>query len=372
MYLFFSFAINHINIQDFMAKEVWLHIHYTENIKNKVRAREILPERFVLLEGSLISLEYDLIPKGTIMYAKSIDNENYITHNNYLDILEESKEYTYVYEILTSTIPYIFDFEKMIVPALKKHHFSYEIKSNKYLLIHILEEDYPTINSIFEKLNYAPKEIDMYDFGAKKYEVSKSVVWEKVKEIISTYGKWIFLPSFSFIFIGRFIRSANIQFSLDKLLQILWDSFTFGAVFSLGFFLFIEWGLWSQEAFFEKRYISPAYLAKMKQLKTFVNKHKFLFFRDRWKGYFEGFLVEIKISYDYVYQIDYYVQAPVTKDLYYNLEKLRKDYHHYHELNYVCVYTNVSLGISYPKVKEMETHLSEMITQIQNIQVKHY
>lgn len=60
-----------------MTQEIWLHIHHTENIKDKVRAREILPERFVLLESSLISLEYDLIPKGTIMYAKKLDDESY-------------------------------------------------------------------------------------------------------------------------------------------------------------------------------------------------------------------------------------------------------------------------------------------------------
>jgi len=48
-------------------KEIWLHIKHSDKAKDKVRAREILPERFVLLQSSLVSLEYDLIPKGTIM-----------------------------------------------------------------------------------------------------------------------------------------------------------------------------------------------------------------------------------------------------------------------------------------------------------------
>jgi len=265
-----------------MSEEFWLHIHYTESVKDKIRAREILPERFVLLESSLISLEYDLIPKGTIMHAKSIDNENYIASDGYWDILEDPKDYTYVYEILTDTIPLIFDFEKMIAPALQEHHFSYEIKHGKYLLIHTTEENYPTINSIFEKLNYFPKEIDMYDFGAKKYQTSKPTILGKIKKSIYNYGKWVFMPVFSLIILGKCINHINIIFSLNKILDILLLAFEVSTISAFGCFLFIEIGS-LLEQLFQKKYASSAYLAKVaknRRFKAFANKHKFLFFRD--------------------------------------------------------------------------------------------
>jgi hypothetical protein len=180
------------------------------------------------------------------------------------------------------------------------------------------------------------------------------------------------MPVFSLIILGKCINHINIIFSINKILDTLFLAFEVSTISTFGCFLFIEIGS-LLEQLFQKKYASSAYLAKVaknKRFKASANKHKFLFFRDCWRGYYKDFLTEIKIDYNVkTYQTGYYLQVPVSEHLYYDLEKLPKEYLFYHTLNYVAIYKYEPFLFFYPKTEEIEIHLDEMITQVKNIQV---
>ncbi|MCU0436661.1 MAG: hypothetical protein MUC49_02020 [Raineya sp.] len=110
---------------------------------------------------------------------------------------------------------------------------------------------------------------------------------------------------------------------------------------------------------------------KNKRLKAFANKHKFLFFRDRWKGYYKSYFTEIKIEYEPpYYQFSLFIKIPIESGLGYDLKKVPEKYLCWYDTRFIRIQRNVTLIISYPKTRKIEQYLDEMILQVKKYQVK--
>jgi len=87
-------------------------------------------------------------------------------------------------------------------------------------------------------------------------------------------------------------------------------------LFLASLFLLVR-GLGYLDSKVQKHFVSQKNITKInknKHLKAFANKHKFLFFRDRWKGYYKGYFTEIKIEYVPIfYHLSLYVKTPLEK-----------------------------------------------------------
>jgi hypothetical protein len=133
-------------------------------------------------------------------------------------------------------------------------------------------------------------------------------------------------------------------------------------------FLFLK-GINYIDSIVQKHFSSQKNLTKInknKRLKAFANKHKFLFFRDRWKGYYQGYYTEIKIEYTKpTYICSLFIKIPVESGFGYHLTEIQNKYLCWNDTQSIRVQRNVVLTISYLKPKKIEKYLDEMILQVQ-------